>query len=271
MLLPDNIDFAESKKYILSIRLMPSGFYFSIHSPSDETVFYQNRVSFSPNSDYLKNLEKLIFDYSFFSYNYQQINVICVEDKGTIIPNEYHQKRFEQDLLSFNFLNPKVQVINNKIELLGCRIVWGIDMQVHSFLSRALLNPKFVCHLSELMTLFYKRHNTSTKALFVNFNDDKMIDTVSFSGENLTLAKTFCADNSLEESYYIQKTWEALQLNVHTDLLYFSGKTGNHNECIDALSKVITNTENLSFELPNHTKINKEEVPTEIINQLCEL
>ena len=60
MFLPDNIDFAESKKYILSIRLMPSGFYFSIHCPSDKTVFYQNSVSFSPNSDYLKNLEKII-------------------------------------------------------------------------------------------------------------------------------------------------------------------------------------------------------------------
>lgn len=271
MFLPDNIDFAESKKYILSIRLMPSGFYFSIHCPTNESVFYQNSVSFSPNSNYLKSLEKLIFDYSFFSYNYQQINVIGVEDLATIVPNEYHQKRLEQDLLSFNVLNPKVQVINNEVEQLGCRVVWGMDLQVHSFLSRALLNPRFVSHLSVLMSLFYKRHNTNDKALFVNFNDDKMIDTVAFSGKNLILAKTFCANNSLEESYYIQKTWEALQLNAQIDNLYFSGKTVDHSECIDTLKKVVSKTENLSFELPNHTEINKEEVPTEILNQLCEL
>ena len=91
MFLPDNINFAESKKYILSIRLIPSGFYFSIHCPTDASVFYQNSVAFRINSDYLKNIEKLIFDYSFFSYNYQQIMMICVDDQATIVPNEYHQ------------------------------------------------------------------------------------------------------------------------------------------------------------------------------------
>ena len=250
---------------------MPSGFYFSIHCPSDTTVFYQKNITFSPNSDYLKNLEKLIFDYSFFSYNYQQINVICVEDQATIVPLEYYEKRTEQDLLSFNFLYPKMQVINNILDQLACRIIWGIDKQIHNFLSRALLNPKFASHLSVLVPLFYKRHNKSTRALFVNFNDDRKIDTVAFSGKNLILAKTFCANNPLEESYYIQKTWEALQLNAQTDWLHFSGKIANHSECIDTLNKVVSKVENLSFELPHYTSINKDEVPTEILQQLCEL
>jgi hypothetical protein len=271
MFLPENIDFAESKKYILSIRLMPSGFYFSIHCPSDKTVFYQNSVSFSPNSDYLKNLEKLIFDYSFFSYNYQQINVICVEEQATIVPNEYHQKKSEHDLISFNFLYPKEQVLNNEIEQLGCRVVWGMNMQVHNFLSRALLNPRFASHLSVLISLFYSRHNSKDNALFINFNDDRMIDIVAFSGENLLLAKTFYANNPLEESYYIQKTWEALQLNTQTDPLYLSGKTDNHSESIETMKKIVSKTVNLSLELPKPTKINKEEVPTEILHQLCEL
>ena len=271
MFLPDNIDFAESKKYILSIRLTLSGFYFSIHCPSDETVFFQNSVSFRPNSDYLKNLEKLIFDYSFFSNNYLQINVICVEDKVTIVPNEYHIKSVEHDLLSFNCLKPKRQVMSNEIQQLSCRAVWAIDMPIHSFLSRALLNPRFVSHMSELIALFYKRHDTTSNALFVNFNEDKMIDTVAFSGKKLIIAKTFYANSPLEESYYLQKTWEALQLNVQTDSLHFSGKIDNHSECIDTLNKVVSKSGNLIFELPSHTKIRSEEVPTEILHQLCEL
>ena len=93
MCLPDNIDFAESKKYILSIRLFPSGFYFSIHCPTDESVFYQNTVLFSANSDYLKSIEKLILDYSFFSYNYKKINVFCVENETSIVPNESYNKK----------------------------------------------------------------------------------------------------------------------------------------------------------------------------------
>lgn len=271
MFLPDNINFAESKKYILSIRLIPSGFYFSIHCPTDASVFYQNSVAFRINSDYLKNIEKLIFDYSFFSYNYQQIMVICVDDQATIVPNEYHDRKLESDLLSFNCLYPKMKVISNEIKELDCRVVWGMDKSVHNFLSRTLLNPKFVSHMSLLVPMFYKFHNKATSALFINFNDDRMIDAVAFSNEKLILAKTFRAKNSLEDSYYIQKTWEVLQLDGQLNKLFFSGKIEKNSECIDTLKKAVSKTENLSFKLPNSSEIKKEEVPTEILNQLCEL
>lgn len=271
MFLPDTIDFAESKKYILSIRLTPDGFYFSIHSPSDKTIFYQNSVTFRTNSVYLKNIEKLIFDYSFFSYNYKRINVISVDDEATLVPNEFYDKKLESAFLSFNCLKPKVHILSNKMKEFDCKVIWGIEKSVHNFLSRALLNPYFASHLSFLAPTFYKLHNKNTSALFVNFNDDNLIDIVAFSGDKLTLAKTFIANNPLEESYYIQKTWEVLELDNQSDTLLFSGRTANHNECMDTLRKVVLKTENLSFKLPSATKINKEEVPTEIINQLCEL
>ncbi|NLZ95911.1 MAG: DUF3822 family protein [Bacteroidales bacterium] len=271
MFLPDNIDFAESKKYILSIRLTPNGFYFSIHCSSDELIFYQNSVTFRPNSDYLKNIEKLIFDYSFFSYNYKRINVICVEDETTIVPNKFYDKKLERDFLSFNYLNPKLHLASNRLQGLDSRVIWGIEKSVHSFLSRALLNPYFASHLSFLVPTFHKLHNKSTSALFVNFNDDKLIDMIAFSRDKLMLAKTITANSLLEESYYIQKTWEALELNIQSDILLFSGRTDKHSECIDTLKKVVLKTEDLSLKLLSTTKINNEEVPTEIINQLCEL
>ncbi len=270
MFLPDNIDFAESKKYILSIRLLPNGFYFSIHCPSDKTVFYQNSTIFKVGSDHLKNIEKIIFDYSFFSYNYKQILVICLDSQTAIVPNTFYEKRSESEIYSFNFLRPKPQILNNDIDQLDCKAIWGIESSVHSFLSRTLLNPKFAAHLSVLIPFFYKRHINTTSTLFVNFNDDNMIDTIAFSGKKLILAKTFLAENPLEDSYYIQKTWEALQLDAQADMLFFSGKIENHTECIETMKKVVYKTNNLSFKLPSNSKINQEEIPTEILNQLCE-
>ena len=271
MFLPDNIDFAESKKYILSIRLLPSGFYFSIHCPTDETVFYQNSVSFRPNSNYLKNLEKIIFDYSFFSYNYQKINVFCVNHETAIVPNELYDKKHESDVLSFNCLNTKLHVTSSELREHDCRVVWGMDKSIYTFLCRVLLNPNFASHLSPLITLFYNVHNKDTSALYVNFNNDKMIDIVAFWEGKLILAKTFIANSMLEDSYYIQKTWEVLKLNAQSDKLFFSGKTDNHSECIDTLKKVVSKTGDLILKLPSDSKINLEEVPTEILNQLCEL
>ena len=271
MFLPDKIDLAESKKYILSIRLRPNGFYFSIHCCFDKAIFYQNSITFRNNSNYLKNIEQLLFDYSFFSYNYKRINVICVESETTFVPNEFYSNKMKEDILSFNYITPKQYVISNKIEKQDCRVVFGMNKSVHNFLSRTLLNPHFSSHLSHLILTFYNLHNKSSCALFVNFNDDNLTDLIAFSNGNLILAKTLRATNCLDISYYIQKTWQTLNLNVQTDKLIFAGNRSSHSECVGILKKVVLNTENLSLELPSTLKMNTEEVPTEILNLLCEL
>ena len=271
MFLPDNIDFTQSKKYILSIRLTPNGFYFSIHCPSDTTVFYQKSTVFSSNVNYLKSLEKIVFDYSFFNHNYLRINVIHVNDRLTLVPTKYYDKKFESDILSFNLQNPimKTKAMSNGINNLDCQVIWELDESHHSFLSRSLLNPIFKSHLSILISFFYRLHNKSKSALFVNFNDNDLMDIIAFSNENLIFAKTFVAKEPLEYSYFIQKTWEVLNMDAKADSLLFSGKTVQHSACIKLHQKLILNTKNLSLDLPNGVKINQSEIPTEIISLLC--
>ncbi len=268
MFLPDNIDFTESNKYILSIRLLPSGFYFSIHSPYYKTVFYQNSVTFKPNSDYLNNIERLIFDFAFFSNNFKKINVICIDDKATIIPSRYYDKRLEKDILSYNCLYPKSHIISNDIKDLNSKVIWSMNESIHHFLSRTLLNPKFVSHLSLLTPFFYRKHNHTNSALFINFNNENIMDVIAFSNEKLILAKTFRSNNTLEECYFIQKVWEELELDVQSDILFFSGKISKHAECIEMLKKLISKTKILPIKLSINTKENLEEIPTEILYQL---
>ena len=271
MFLPDNIDFTHSETYILSIRLTPNGFYFSIHCPTDKSVFYQNSVTFPTNTTYLKNIEKFIFDYSFFSYNFQEINVICVNNKFTLVPNEYYKKKLEEDLLSFNFSISNVKVMSNEIKQLNCRVIWGMDDSLHNFLSRTLLNPVFRNHGEVLISSFYRLHEKSETALYINFNENDMIDAIAFSGDKLTFAKTFTANSPLEGSYFIQKTWEILQLDAQSDKLFFSGKTDTYNNEIETLKKLIPTSKHLKQTLPADLNINQNEVPTEILFQLCEL
>lgn len=269
MFLPDNIDFSKSNKYILSIRLTPNGFYFSIHCPTDTTIFYQKSVVFNSNETYIKHIQRLIFDYPFFSNNFFQITVISVNDKLTLIPNEFYDKREESNLLSFNYCNPTLKAMSCEIDKLECRVIWEIDESHHNFLSRNILHPIFKSHLSILISFFCRLHTKGDASLFINFNDDNMIDAIAFSGDKLKFAKTFVAINPLEESYYIQKTWEVLNMNLQADTLIFSGRTANHSNCIETLKKVIHNTKILSVNLPSDLKINQSEIPTEILSQLC--
>lgn len=250
---------------------MPSGFYFSIHSPIDNTVFYQNSVLFSRNISYLKNIEKLIFDFSFFSNNFREINVMYVNDKLTLVPGEFYDKKLTDELLTFNYHNLDDKIMSNNINKLGCKLIWGMDRELHSFLSRALLNPRFLNHLAVLIPFFHKLHDSATAALYINFNDDEMIDAIAFSNEKLILAKTFQAKSLLEACYYIQKTWEVLNLDAHSDKIFFSGKTEKNRICIDTIKKLIPKSKELFVKLTSELNIDQSETPTEILYQLCEL
>ena len=271
MFLPDNIDFTQSEKYILSIRLTPNGFYFSINCPTDQKTFYQNSIIFSNNTSYLKNLEKLLFDFAFFSHNFLKINVIYVNEVFTLVPKDYYVKREEADLLFFNFMKIPSRVMSKDVVELDCRVIWGMDEIIHSFLCRTLLNPSFLNNISVLIPFFYKLHNKSTSALFINFNNDDMIDAIAFTNEKLIFAKTFVAKMLLEDSYSIQKIWEVLRLDSQKDKLFFIGRTIDSAGCIETLKKLVINSSTLSITLPNGLEIKQEEIPTEILYQLCEL
>ena len=269
MFLPDNIDFTQSDIYILSIRLIPNGFYFSIHCPTDSTIFYQKSIAFSSHITYLKNIEKLIFDYSFFTHSFQRIKIISVSDKLTLVPNDFFDKKVESNLLSFNLHKSTSKVLSNDIDQLDCKVIWEIDESLHNFLSRSLLCPLFINHLSILIPYFYRLHNKISSALFINFNDDEMIDAIAFSEDKLIFAKTFITKNTLEDSFFIQKTWEIIEFDARVDKLFFSGRTNNQNATIDNLRKIILNSNILSIDLPKSLEINQSEIPTEIIHQLC--
>ena len=250
---------------------MPGGFYFSIHCPTDNTIFYQKSVQFSKNNSYLKNLEKLIFDFSFFSNNFREINVICVNHKQTIVPREFYDNKLTNELLSFNHHNINDKVIVDSIEKLNCKVIWGIDNEVHNFLSRMLLNPSFSSNLTVLVSLFYELHDIATSALYINFNDDGMIDAVAFSKDKLLLAKTFQTTSPLEGCYLIQKTWEVLKLDAYSDRIYFSGDTEKNRSTIETIKKLVPHSKELSIEIASELKIIQSETPTEILYQLCEL
>ena len=269
MFLPNNIDFTQSNIYILSIRLATNGFYFSIHCPTDSSIFYQKSTVFGSSDNYLKNIEKLIFDYSFFTHNYLRINVIQLSERLTLVPDEFYNKKLESKLLSYNFHHPIKKTMSDDVSYLNCKLIWEIDESHHSFLSRSLLNPIFKNHLSILTSFFYRLHNKSETALFVNFNDNDMMDIIAFSNENLIFAKTFVARERLENSYFLQKTWEALTMDAKTDALFFMGKTEQHSASIETHKKLISSAKELSIELPDGVKIKQSDIPTEILSLLC--
>ncbi len=197
--------------------------------------------------------------------------MICVNHKYTLVPREFYNRKLSNELLSFNHHNFDDKVIVDNIENLDCKVIWGMDNEVHNFLSRVLLNPSFSNHLTVLVSFFHELHDASTAALYINFNDDDMMDAIAFSKGKLVLAKTFQTSTPLESCYFIEKTWEILKFDAYSDKIYFSGKTEKNGTTIETIKKLIPQSKELSLEIASELKINQNETPTEILYQLCEL
>lgn len=271
MFLPENIDFNFSEKYILSIRLLPGGFSFSVFCPTDPSIFYHKETSFTNRLSYLDNIKKLIFDFSFFSQVFMETRVSIVSSEYIIVPDSYFDRKYIKDIFSFNFIDYKGVLEYNHLSECKSHIIFNINDELHSFLSRNLWNPVFIHHTKQLVH-FCINHKIDTirKRCYLNFNKE-CIDIICCDGKNILNANTYQINSRFDSLYFISGVWEKLPLDQTEDFLYITGNIEDNKETIDTLKKLIRNIEILSINTKTIVPDDiKSSVPTDIILQLCE-
>lgn len=270
MFLPENIDLAHSEEYNLSIRLTPDGFSFSIHSPVDPSIFHFQGTTLGNKLSYIDHIKKLIFDHGFFSQPFNSCAVTIVSHCFTLVPAIYFNKGEVNELFRFNFHQEKGNVLSDASPGGTYHVVYNLDEEVHSFLSRNLWNPTFHHHTSRLLQLFesYKREE-GCNSCFVNFHD-KCVTIICFSEESLLTANTFSGVNPHDTTYYIASVWEKLEFDQTTDRLYLSGDIEADKTVIDILKKLIRHVEIVALKpAVQLTEEQKQTLPTDIIAALC--
>ncbi|MBK5194865.1 MAG: DUF3822 family protein [Proteiniphilum sp.] len=270
MFLPENIDLAHSEEYNLSIRLAPDGFSFSIHAPADPSIFHFQGTALGNKLSYIDHIKKLIFDLGFFSQPFNKSSVTVVSPYYTLVPDIYLDKGELKDLFRFNFHEEEGVVLNDASPGRAYHVVFNLDEEVHSFLSRNLWNPSFHHHTSSLLQLFesYKREE-GCKSCFVDFHD-KSATIICFSDQELLSANTFSVVNPHDTTYFIASVWEKLEFNQTTDRLYLSGNVDSQKAVTDILKKLIRHVEDVALNpAVLLTEEQKRTLPTDILAALC--
>ena len=269
MFLPANIDLAQTEKYTLSIRLIPDGFSFSIHCPTDKDIFCYKTTSFNNNLSYFENIKKLIFDFEFFTQPFKTTRVSVVSKEYTLVPENFYEEK-RRKIFSISTLRPKTRPYCDKVAENNFYVLFSMDDRLHSFLFRSLWNRFSPSHIATAL-LFLRHHNkTKEKRCYVNFHENLM-DVCCFSQNKLLSANTFPINDKPNALYFIVGVWEKLPLNQSTDRLYLTGNTDSQKETVDTLKKLIKKVEILPFS-PDIT-VPKEEissVPLDVKIQLCE-
>ena len=248
--LSDKLTADYSENYIMSIRLRSGGLSFSAYSPSvNESLFYRD-IEFDRTKPYVSSLKECFFENDFLTWFYKQVNVVCVTPQYTLVPKEVFQEKQKAELLAFTFSSPEGRCLSNELKDEPAELIFGVDEEVYEFCSRSLVNPRFVHHVSPLLSLWKKQSRARLpRQLYVVLHRRRM-DVACYAQGNLLFVNSFEYEHTDDILYYILYVWKQAGMDQQKDQLRLFGDVPLRSE--------ITNT------LRNYLQyIDPQEIPSE--------
>src|SRR5690554_1002094 len=247
MFLPENINLAHSESYDLSIRLTPDGFSFYIFSADDPSVFHYQETGMGSKFSYTENIKRLIFDLGFFSQPFNCTKVTVVSPGYTLVPTAFFDKKRTRELLQYNFHAMDGRVLDNAVSPGGYHIVYQMDEEVHSFLSRNLWNPSFQHHAATLLPLFSNHaSDRNDQSYFIDFHDG-YVSVACFKQKELLSFNMFPATHPRDTLYYITNVLEKGNFDQSADAFFIMGHPTQQQSVIKELTKIISQVEHIQL------------------------
>lgn len=227
MFLPPTIDLAHSEKYILTLRIKPTEFMFSLAEPGAGRNYCLRSTQFeNTNNTLLENIQKIIFELNFLTQQFKQTNVIFVDPEYKLIPKHLYDTKVKEKLFDFSSaIEQPTHIACDEILKFGTLNIYKIDPEIYGFLTRSLYNPQFYNHITPLVYLLEGRARTSSihSKMYINLHDN-LVDIVCFSSDQLTLSVSYENLSFEEKSYYVLKIWESLGFDQMKDQLLIAGE-----------------------------------------------
>lgn len=267
------IDLDKTEKYILSLRLSPESFEFSLHDPLADGSFYFQHESFSGAETYLQQLEKSIYENDFLLKEYRKTYVIFSSERFTLIPTAFAEKEKAHVCYDFCLEKRNESIQSNKLIRNNCYNLFGTDPDVSAFLQRTFHTPVFIHHISPLCEYFYNKSRLGNFSKMYIQIQSEFIDILAFNQQGLNFAQTYKYRHLNDAIYFILNAWKQLDFDQQKDELQITGTAQTRKEITDILKKYILNVVPVIFP-PRIYELGKDTIqaPFDLIAlTLCEL
>lgn len=222
MFLPDNIDFAQSEKYLLSVRIKPDGWSFSIHEPEIGGEYCYREASFSKDSDILSNMQRMIFDFNFLSQPFKQTNVVFVSPDYEVVPQYLFEKKKKIELYNISHYKKADRVLSGQDKIQNNLLLYSVDNEIYQFLSRSLYNPQFWHHANLLLGYADRKNRITAKSakMYLNFHD-RYLDIICFDSQSKFIhAVSYYNEPVQNIVYHILNLWDKCNFDQNKDYIY---------------------------------------------------
>lgn len=251
MQLPENINIEQSDKYILSIRITSTVFFFCIYQADTKEIVCLEEISFLSENNGFDEIQRIIFDSEFLTYPYQETNVIFVSKDYDLAPQYLIQKDKKEALYNFTHIETAKQILYCSETIQQIVTVYNTDEEIYQFLARNLFNPEFHHHSNIMMQYLEEKNKVSEKTakMYMNFHDE-FIDVFCYSEQSQVLhVLTFEDENEKSMVYHILNIWDKCGFDQNLTPLYILNGYGIPNMYITTkLKEYIRNVQSLSID-----------------------
>lgn len=257
----------------MSIRLRSGGLSFSAYSPSVNERFFYRDLEFDRTKPYVSSLKECFFENDCLTWSYKRVNVVCVTSQYTLVPDDVFQEKERAGLLAFAFSSPEGRCLDNELKDEQARLLFGVDEEVYEFCSRSLVNPRFIHHLSPLLSLWKRQSRARLpRQLYVVLHRRRM-DVACYAQGTLLFVNSFEYEQTDDILYYILYVWKQVGMDQQKDQLRLFGDAALRSEITETLRNYLQYIDPL--EIPSEAYLMGPEVlqaPLDLIAlSLCEL
>lgn len=256
MFLPENIDLGQSEKYVLTIRIKPDRFTFSISESASKKTFCLRETSFSATTSFKENIQKTIFDLNFLTQQFEKTNIILVSKDYELVPAIYYNSKEKETLFRYTNTEDNGHISVSLLDRQDIVSLFSFDKEIFEFLSRNLWTPQFHLHANLLISYFEnKGRNDSISNRMHLYYHGGVMDVICFSGNKLIHCLTYENEPIANQLYFILKLWEKCKFDQFKDYLYISGQP--EKIIISRLSDYIKNID--SIDIPSEVYLWNED------------
>jgi hypothetical protein len=232
--IPENIDLSRPERYVLSIRIHPEQFSFSLHNPADRASFYypvENRQSFAFHS-----FKEIYFENEFFSLPYSKIYLINYSQVFTYVPSLIFESKDKEAYVDFLFPGNTGKTLFHSLTAQGITIVHTLQDEIYEFFQRSFIEAKIIHHTAPLIAYFQKnRLRGQQNRMLINLQNTEM-DVFCFSSESILLGNHFHCNSPADVVYYILYIWKQLKFDQLNDFIHIAGESEIRKTLIENLS-----------------------------------
>ncbi|MDR2385821.1 MAG: DUF3822 family protein [Tannerella sp.] len=266
ILFPSDITAENSERYDLFLRLWKGGFSFSGFISGEKDSFFHKTVFPDSNVSYMDFLKNVFFENECMKYSCKSLNVVCVTEKYTMVPEDVYMEKSKEELLSFcTGTSENHKTMSQHIKNQNYIILYELDSKIYEFLVRSFISANFIHFLSPMLDVWHQNSLTAyPKHIYVNIRKE-VIDIAGFEHGDLIFVNSFRYENENDLLYFAVYVLKQIGFNQLEDELFLCGETSVCKSVIKVLKTYFEHITLLSKKMEKYGIPLDEEVPYDII------